>query len=263
MKKILLLSVFILATLSCSEEDDSSLVSDVNYFPLEIENSWTYSNQSNSNAENSQGTETLTINNQDGNRFSFTQIMNSQPGLFTSVLASGEVYKQNGNQKIIYNGDMNLSLDNNLQNLEFPLKDIVLYDANLSQGDVMFSSAGDFQQDINGFPVDFEYEISSLHNGFSISQVINDVAYEDIFISEINISLSASVFLVISNFSILQKQDIIKIKNYYAKDIGLIYSEVNTEIIFEDIPEQLNVEISDVNSTSTQSLTSYNLNSSL
>ncbi|MFD0932292.1 hypothetical protein ACFQ0R_06700 [Psychroflexus salinarum] len=263
MKKILLLAVFILATLSCSEEDDSSLVSDVNYFPLEIENSWTYSNQSYSNTENSQGTETLTINNQDGNRFSFTQIVNSQPGLFTSVLASGEVYKQNGNQKIIYDGNLSLALDNNLQNFEFPLDDIILYDANLSQGDVMFSNAGELQQNINGFPVDFEYEINSTHKGFLISEVINDVTYEDIFVSEINISLSASVFLVISNFSILQKQDIIKITNYYAKDIGLIYSKADTEIIFEDIPEQLNTEISDVNTTSTQNLMSYSLSTNL
>jgi hypothetical protein len=127
----------------------------------------------------------------------------------------------------------------------------------------MFSNAGELQQNINGFPVDFEYEISSTHKGFLISEVVNDVTYEDVFVSEINISLSASVFLVISDFSILQKQDVIKITNYYAKDIGLIYSRVNTEIIFEDIPEQLNTEISDVNSTSTQNLISYSLSTNL
>ena len=263
MKKILIFSAFILASVSCSEEDDSFLVSDTDYFPLELENYWTYNNQLNSNTESSQGVETLSIDNQVRNRFSFSQVIDSQAGLFTNVLASGEVCKQSGNQEIIYDGNLNLALDNNLQNFEFPLEDVILYDANFTQGDVMFSNAGELQQNINGFPVDFEYEISSIHKGFLISEVVNNVTYEDVFVSEINISLSASVFLVISDFSILQKQDVIKITNYYAKDIGLIYSRVNTEIIFEDIPEQLNTEISDVNSTSTQNLISYSLSTNL
>lgn len=263
MKKLNLILILIFTTfliISCSDEDDTFLVSDTDYFPLEVDNSWTYENELNQNSESLEGLETLTINEQSQNRFSFTQTVTNLGGFYTGVLSSGEVYKQDGNRKIIYDGVFSIQLENNLPSLNIPLEDVVLYDANLSQASIMSSNSGEFQQDINGFPVDFNYEINSIHNGFSAEEIINFETYQDVFVSEIQVLLSATVFLVFTNFTILQEQTVTTITNYYAKDIGLISSEVSTEIIFEDIPEQLEVEVPDVNFTSTQQLQSYSLN---
>lgn len=243
--------------LSCSEEEDPSLYSNVDYFPLEVGNSWVYENQLNQNSEQFQGSEIVSVDEKFQNKYGFTQTNDELVGIFSSMLSSGKVYKQNGNQKIVLEGTFSIDLESELFNLEIPLQDIVLYDQNLSQGDIMSLSSGVFQQDINDFPVDFTFEISSIHKGFSTSKTINDVSYEDVFTSEIQVSLSADVFLVFNNFTVLQKQKITSITNHYAKDIGLIKSEVFTKIIFEDIPEQLEMEIPDVDFNSSQNLETY------
>lgn len=267
MKKLPIVLTLILISfcISCSDDNDSFSNSEINYFPLEVDNSWVYENQLNQDSGNTQGTETLSIETETENRYSFSQTNNELTGIFTSMLASGEIYKQNGDQKIILDGqyslDLDLDLENNPTNLKFPFEDIVLYDANLSQGNMMSFSSGEFQQEINGFPVDFNFEINSIHKGFVLEKVVNGLSYNDVFVSEIQVSLSANVFIVFSKFTILQKQEISRITNYYAKDIGLIKSEVSTEIIFEDIPDQLNTEIPDVNFTSSQELETYSLNS--
>lgn len=262
MKKLPIVPTLLLIVfcISCSEGDDLFLNSDVDYFPLEVDNSWTYENQFNQGSENSQSTETLTIETKNQNQYHFNQSEDELVGIFTSMLASGKVFKQNGNQKITLDGKFNIELNSDLTNLEFPIDDIVLYDANLSQGNTMSFSSGEFQQEINDLPVNFKFEISSIHKGFSVEKNVNGVNYEDVFISEIRVSLSANVFIVFSSFTILQKQEVASITNYYSKDVGLIKSEVSAEIIFEDIPEQLNVDIPDVNFTSSQELKNYSLN---
>jgi hypothetical protein len=260
MKKLNLALVLVCISfciLSCSDEDESILVSDADYFPLEVGNSWTYDNELNQNSETIQGTETLTVQDLIQNRYSFTQTVANLAGFYTSILASGEVYKENRNQQITYDGQLTIPLENELPALEFPLEDVVLYDANLSQGNIMSTSSGEFEQNINGFPVNFIFEINSIHNGFSAQEVINNTTYEDVFVSEIQVFLSASVFLVITDVPILQEQKVTTITNYYARDVGLIASEVSTAIIFEDIPPQLNVEVPDVDFTSSQQLQSY------
>lgn len=83
---------------------------------------------------------------------------------------------------------------------------------------------------------------------------VNGQTYSDVYSSKISLNLSASVFIVFSDFTILQEQNASTITNYYAKDIGLIKSDVSTDIIFEDIPEQLNFEIPDVSVQSNQNL---------
>ncbi|SDG97947.1 hypothetical protein [Psychroflexus sediminis] len=260
--RLSLILILILFSWSCSEENDTFLNSDADYFPLEVENSWIYENRLNQNTGNFQGTELLSIDEKFQNRYGFTQTSDELVGIFTSMLASGKAYKQNGNQKIILDGQFTIDLENQLSTIEIPMQDIVLYDANSSLGNMMSSSSGKFQQNINDFPVDFSYRINSVHQGFSISKEINGVNYEDIFVSEIQVYLSAKVFIVFNDFTILQEQEITSITNYYAKDIGLIFSDVRTDIIFEDIPEQLEIDIPDVNFNSTQELESYLLNPS-
>ena len=255
--------ILIICFSSCSSEDVSVLNSDANYFPLKVGNSWAYENEIIENSETLQGIETLTVEEENQNRYNFTQTVTDLEGVFTGVLSSGILYKENSNQKIIYDGQFVLALDNESSNLSIPLEDIILYDANLSQGSVMSSGSGTFQQDINGFPIDFNFEINSIHRGFTTEKIVNGMSYEDVFISDIEISLSASVFLVISDFTILQEQRVTKITNYYAENVGLILSEVTTEAIFEDIPEQLNADIQDINFTSSQILVDYSLENNL
>ncbi|EMY81414.1 hypothetical protein pgond44_06165 [Psychroflexus gondwanensis ACAM 44] len=257
--------IFLLFCYSCASEDEDILLSDSNYFPLALDNSWTYENTSRENSSTITGNETLSIsevNTQNPQRFSFTQTVTNFSGVFTTILSSGEVYKQNGEQTIIFDGEYSVFLSDEFPGFTIPLLDVTLYDAALTQGDVLYTSLGEVEEDINGFPVSLEYEITLAHAGFMENMTVNGQTYSDVYSSKISLNLSASVFIVFSDFTILQEQNASTITNYYAKDIGLIKSDVSTDIIFEDIPEQLNFEIPDVSVQSNQNLidSSINLN---
>jgi hypothetical protein len=249
--------LFLLFCYSCASEDEDILLSDTNYFPLALDNSWTYENTSTGNSNTITGSENLSIsgvNAQNPQRFSFTKTVTNFSGVFTTILSSGEVFKQNGEQTIIFDGEYSVFLNDELPSFTIPLSDVTLYDAALIQGDVLYSSLGEVERNINGFPVSLEYEINFAHDGFIDDMTVNGQSYSDVFSSKISLNLSASVFIVFSDFTILQKQNASTITNYYAKDIGLIKSDVSTDITFENIPEQLNFEIPDVAIQSDQNL---------
>jgi hypothetical protein len=250
----------LLLIFACSEEEDVIVLSDTDYFPLTIDNTWNYNNSMAQNGTTLNGNEQLMVDSKtQQDEFEFSRNTNAVAGVFTQVLTSGKVNKQEENERINYNGELTLALGDGLSEVVFPLENVTLYDAGLSNGDVMSISSGTFEESINGFTVDFNFEVRSIHHGFSVNETVNGTLYDDVFISKTLVRLSASTFIVINDFTLLQEQEIIVIKNYYAKDVGLILSEVEAEIIFEDIPEQLNVEIPDVNFTSNQTLQNYTL----
>jgi hypothetical protein len=249
--------ILLLICYSCASEDENILLSDSNYFPLALDNSWTYENTSIENSNTITGRENLSVsgvNAENPQRFSFTKTVTNFSGVFTTILSSGEVFKQNGEQTVIFDGEYSVFLNDELPNFTIPLSEVTLYDAALIQGDVLYSSLGGIERNINGFPVSLEYEINFVHAGFTDNMTVNGQTYSDVYSSKINLSLSASVFIIFSDFTILQEQNASTIINYYAKDIGLIKSDVSTDITFEDIPEQLNFEIPDVSIRSNQKL---------
>jgi hypothetical protein len=258
--------IFLLFCYSCANEDENILLSDSNYFPLALDNSWTYENTFTENSNPITGSENLSIsevNAQEPQRFSFSKTVTDISGAFTNILSSGEVFKQNGDQTIIFDGQYSVFLSDELPNFKIPLSEVTLYNAASTQGDVLYNSLGEVEGDLNGFPVRLEYEINFSHAGFMENMTVNNQTYSDVYISKISLYLSVNVSIVFSDFTIIQEQNVSTITNYYAKDIGLIKSDVSTNIDFEDIPEQFNVEITDVSIQSNQNLIDFSIDLNL
>lgn len=247
---------------SCANDDNGFTALKPNYFPLSVGNSWDYENTNQQDQISERGFETLIIsdsNKQSPEAFTFEQNTNDLAGVFTSILSTGEVYKDMDNQQVFFNGEYNFQLEDDSPTITIPLEHVLIYDANLSQEDELYVTSGEIEQNIDDLPLTFNYEINTIHKGFLSDKTVNDVLYEDIYISEINLKLSAEVFIIFSDFTILQEQNVTTITNYYAKDVGLIKSEVQIEAIFEDIPEQLDLEISDIDIQSQQNLIDYSV----
>ena len=124
--------IFLLFCYSCASEDEDILLPDSNYFPLALDNSWTYENTSTENSNTITGSENLSIsevNAQNPQRFSFTQTVTDFSGVFTTILSSGQVFKQNGEQTIIFDGDCSVFLGNTVSNFKIPLSKATFYNS--------------------------------------------------------------------------------------------------------------------------------------
>ncbi|WP_127844699.1 hypothetical protein [Psychroflexus aestuariivivens] len=254
--KSLLLLLIVNSLISCAD-DDSNEIDNTNYFPLVIGNSWDYQNSITVNGNTQNGGETLMISGSTGTepeRFSFQQSNIELPGTTTSVISAGEIYKENGQNIVL---DSNLEFNTDMIDLSLPIENVTVYNANTNEGDQFFTETGEIEQNVNGFPVTINYEIASINGGFVPSMNIEGETYNNIYISELEVNMSISVFLVFSEFTILADQNVTTVTNYFAKDIGLIKSMVSTELIFEDIPDQVGFELEDISSTSTQNIIDY------
>lgn len=251
---LLFLSTLIIA---CADDDSSTVENNSNYFPLVVGNSWDYQNSIESDENTQTGSETLTISESlesNPERFSFEQSNVELPGTTTSVISAGEVYKEDG-QNIIFDSEYELDTGGILD-LSLPIENVTIYNSNTNEGDEFYTENGEIEETVNGLPVTISYELISTNGGFMPSMNVEGETYEDIYISELTFDMSISVFFVF-NVTVLQDQNVTTVTNYFAKDVGLIKSTVDTELIFEDIPDQVGFQLQDISFYSTQNLIDY------
>ena len=242
---------------SCADDDDSGMIeNNSNYFPLVVGNSWDYQNSIESDENTQTGSETLTVSESlesNPERFSFEQSNVELAGTTTSVISAGEVYKEDG-QNIVFDSDF--EFDTDMLDLSLPIENVTIYNSNTNEGDQFYTENGEIEETVNGLPVTINYELISTNGGFMPSMNVEGETYEDIYISELTFNMSVSVFFVF-NVTVLQEQNVTTVTNYFAKDVGLIKSTVNTELIFEDIPDQVGFQLQDISFYSTQNLIDY------
>ena len=275
MKKIkfslLVLSVLIFA--ACSSDDDSGSdnepeTPESNYYPLTTGNSWTYDNfYQTENQEPVENSETLTVagtSEISGNTsYSFSTDVPPNFGSFTAILSQGEVYKENG--KLLYSG--NLVVDFNalgfnqvdLEPIMLPIQNAVVFDANASAGDNLFSVTDEIEQNIDfqGFPVPltFTYTIDTNQDSFLESYEANGENFEDVLTSTISVTMQIDATIGVT-IDLLEEQEVLFSKNYFAKDVGMIYSENNYDFIFE-ANQTFGLPSTEIHSNSSQTLNVY------
>ncbi|MDR6301626.1 hypothetical protein [Mesonia maritima] len=254
MKKIkfslLVLSVVIFA--ACSSDDDSGSDNEPdpsasNYYPLTTGNSWTYNDRYQMEGQNpEEDIETLTVagsSEVSGNKnYTFNTSISPYLGSFTAILSRGAVNKVNG--KLFYSG--NLSVDFNdlgfteipLESINLPIQNAIVFDANATAGDNLFSVTDEIQQNIEykGFdiPLTFTYTIETNQDSFLESYEANGENFEDVLTSTISVTMQidASIGFPIP---LLEEQEVLFSKNYFAKDVGMIYSKNTYDFIFSEI----------------------------
>ncbi len=258
LKIVLVISIGFFLT-SCTEEE-LGLDSSTNYVPLNENSTWEYNNELSQGSTVLSGNETLNLEIKNQNIYQFSQIETEGfTGISTSLLAGGEVFKRN--QSLILNA--NLDLDIGLDRIILPVTDFVLYNVRSSNNQILSTSTGVIEENINGFTAEFNYEILSIHKGFQEEKTVNGITFENILISELQLNLSAQVFIIFSNFTIIPRQNVMRITHYFAENVGLVFSEVHSELIFDDTPSQFSIQLEDVEFSSTQALSSFNITSNL
>jgi len=257
-----LLYLFLISFLiySCSDDDSDAPNGNPpeeasNYFPLVIGNFWDYENVVISPEQGDLvSDETLSLVNSTGGNFEFETDNPMNAGPMTSALSQG-VLNKSGNQ-LIFTGALGFAVEG-FPALNIGLDNAAIYDLDVSLGDVMFSDSGSFQETIEGIPLTFNYEIETIMGESISAYPVNGTSYTDVISSQmvVTLEIKASLFIEVT---VLPEQEVVTIDNYFAKDIGMVYSETDVNLDFIEL-DQIQIPIQDVEFDVTQSLESYSV----
>lgn len=262
---ILLLGSFLYT--SCSDSTDDSNeepINDANYFPLVANNTWDYDNiQEVNGQEAQQSMDVMTVSGMTTinglNYFNFDQ-EELQEGFATGLFSNGAVRKPNN--ELLYTGNLEFAFEG-MDALEIPIIDAVVYNKVAANGTALFSAENSITQTIMDIPIIIDFVVTTTDAGDFSSYTAGLETYEDVIAANItvNITVTAQVELLgdILSIPILRAQDVITSTNYYAANVGLIFSDVSLQYQAEDL-SQLGVVLpfpESASGTSSQTLTSF------
>lgn len=242
-KLTLLLSISLFISISCSSDDDGIGSGDdvKNYYPLVVENNWDFENTLSSPSQDDIiSNEKLSVSNLlDDNGSDAYELETDNPegsGPVTLALSQGILMKNASN--LVYSGIFNLSLDQ-LPGVDLDLENVVIYDFSASSGTEIFSETGNLEQSFQNIPLEIVYSITSEMGDSFVNFDVNGVTYEDVINSKLVINLEVRTIPTSElpfPFTVLQSQDAVVINNYFANNVGLIQSETETTLTFEELP---------------------------
>jgi len=175
-------------------------------------------------------------------------------------LINGNLTKQNG--KLVYNGQYEVDLSlYGMENLTIPISNLALYDINASVGDQLSTISNTIDQTFNvqgqPVPLSMTYSLSTEQNEILESYTVNNISYENVLKANVSLNLAVDASFAIITVPLLEEQEVLTSSNYYAADIGLIYSENATSYNFEDLSQFGIPNIDPINVNSYQSIDTY------
>ncbi|MCH8534242.1 MAG: hypothetical protein LAT51_04155 [Flavobacteriaceae bacterium] len=271
MKKNILSLLFLsFMIISCSSDDDNhnggNENESKNYLPSQIGNNWTYENKTTTNGNEQTANEDVSVEskNMEGDTEFFTlnsSLDNPLAPSVTSVLSGGELYKID--QSLFFNGDVDLGINDGFDDFQIDLSQVLIFDANANTNQILFTDSNSFSQEFNGINLTVEYGITSVNGEFFDSMEVNGVVYEDVISANLAISLEVTAGQSILTVAILEEQNVIEATHFFADGVGLIKSNVEINVEFEDLSSlPLPIEIPNIENINTlveQELIDYNV----
>lgn len=260
--KILLIFSLSFILFSCSEDDSEGNTTPVeadNFFPLVTGNSWNYENVASfPNQDDVVSNETLSVVDSTmvdtTVNYDLTTDSPQNAGAVTLALSQGDVIKTD--DSLIISGDLGFSFEG-FAGINIAVEDATMFNTNATPNAQLFSDTGTLEQEIQGAPVTTNYDVEILMGNTLDTYNVNGTIYNDVINTRIIITLEVQVTVFIP-ITILETQEAVVIDNYFAKDIGLIYSETQTNLDFVEI-DQLPIPLEDFSFMGTQSIVSYNV----
>ncbi|GGZ49590.1 hypothetical protein [Mesonia mobilis] len=276
MKKFRLFFLLILVTtlVSCSSDDSSNDTEEVvsNHFPLTVGNSWTYNNETayeDGTFDNSQETISVASSNEAQGVTYYSLTSNLPPlqqGFVTGILTNGELTA--ADNQLIYNGELSINLSEmgipDAENLTIPLVNVIMFDADANTGNTLTADLDNsFTQSIpvqgTDIPFTFEYDLETFQGDFLESYTTNEMSFEDVFSADIIVTIEINANFSGITIPVLDSQEAIQITNYYADNVGMIYSETAINYNFEAINLPTVPEIPDYSVNYSQTIESYTI----
>ena len=283
LKTKVLKSVFVASSIfifSCSGDDDgtgnndgqdNTPISYDNYFPLTVNNNWTYDVETSDGTNTNTSTDVITVDGTsviDGNTYYDMSMSVGSTGIMSQLMDQNLFRNESG--ILFMDGQFSLPLSELGGNdITVSIDDAELFNQSSTNGTVLSSIPGTTSQTISGFDLTITYTLKTVQGETITSHTTNDgTSYSNVIKSDIivegKVVTNIDVAGVTVPVTLLNTQDLYTITNYYAENLGLIDSDATFTYTLEDfsgfgitlpIPETANVE-------TTQSVTNYSVTSS-
>ncbi len=246
MKNLHSLYAFLVLSLilaSCSSSDDNDSSNDEpltgNYFPSGLGDIWTYNVEgTNSNDSNLNFSETdfISVGTSEASGFTLIANNNSSPaaGTMNAVLVNGTLTRDDSTLK--FSGDLDLPDEfSDFSGTTISLQDVLLYDLNAPNNEVLSEVSGSFSQDLDLqgslLPLTITYTLTTKKVSNLNSLTVDGEVFTNI--NKTNLYISMRVVTAIDllglgnpvDYDLLPTQDVLTIENYFAENVGLIKSE--------------------------------------
>ena len=252
-----------LGLISCGDDDATPNSNNTAaYFPLSLNSSWSYTNESED--QNSQDN-MFVFGTQQENGVQYTNLdtqeLNSG-GFMVGLLTQNLVRNDNG--KLIVNGALGGVPIEGFPDISIPLNNAVLFDPNAQPGSQLNFVSGTLEETIMELPLIIQYASTTTQEETLTSYSTDSETFTDVIHSSIilNIEISIEIPAINQLIPILVAQDVLVIDNYYAANIGLVFSQETLDYSFVDLEDNplLEIELPEQNtSVSTATLTSFEI----
>ncbi|MBL7560729.1 hypothetical protein JAO71_13050 [Olleya sp. YSTF-M6] len=274
-KQLITLLFLSLVIFNCSDDnsdntDNNEVAFTGNFFPLHLDNSWTYlvTDLNNNTNETTVNTDLLMVESESNTGYNLTVNQGDLAnGIMSGILTSGELSLTE--TTLTSNGSIQLPIEG--FDFEIEIDNALLYNTSAENETELSSQSGTFTQDIEGYPVTINYTLSSQQLQNLESYVVNTIDYQTVTSAKIALNLSASItvtqFGISQSLPIVDSQEVLSIVSHYAKDIGLIQAEANISFSLNAtilaLLQQSGMDLStlptSLSATNTQILTDFNI----
>ena len=235
--KLFLIAFAVVILFSCSSDNSSSgNPSVVNYLPLTDGNYWTYDvstvGQSISNRDSLYVANDTVI---DTKTYKKLKTLTIPFGFYSNSLRNNGLRKEN--DAIYMTGNAGLNLGNTLP-IDLSVSDLMIFKESATLNQQLGSVSGVINQDFQGYPLVINYTLKTTALETLPSYTAEDnTVYTDVKKVKITLNLKVSTTITIPGLPlpisvvILNPQDVVVSTQYYAKNIGMVYT--NTIISYQ------------------------------
>ena len=260
---LLILTVVTLGLISCGEDDTPpSINNTAEYFPLSLNSSWSYTNES-ENQNNQDNMFVFGTQQENGVQYTNLDTQEEIPGGFmVGLLTQNLVRKDSG--KLIINGTFGGVPIEGFPDISIPLNNAVLFDPNAQPGSQLNFVSGTLEETIMELPLIIQYASTTTQEETLTSYSTDSETFTDVIHSSfiLNVKISIEIPAINQQIVILEAQDVLVIDNYYAANIGLVFSQETLDYSFVDLENNpfLEIDLPEQNtSISTATLTSFEI----
>jgi len=243
MKKIILAFALGLFVVSCSDDDSNDNTPTVTtsaYLPMDAGNYWVYEVES--SVVNADGRDSLYVANDTviGNKtYNKLKTLSLPTGFFASALRNNGVRAADG--KLLLSGSSTVNFTEELP-FSLAVTDFVFFDENAGNNEVIDTESGTIQQEIMGYDIEINYELTSRAKNSIASYTAGDQVYTNVKPVEMTLNIEVIAMVVIDGlpnpvpFTLINPSDVVVSTQYYAENIGVVHVVTDFNYELEETP---------------------------
>lgn len=261
------LIVFFVTLAACSTSDDNggnNNDNSSNNFPLTINNYWNY-NVENRNIitnDTQQRTDSLYVSSAHVNSYDLA-VNGIANGTMNSILTQTSLTRTANS--LLATGTVIFPFSG-LEDLEIGIQDAIFYNTNAPEDNTLSEVSGTIEQIVENIPIVANYTFKTIQGPSYNTLFLNSENYNNVIKSsiELQLTITTTVEIIPDSFvdiTILDTQNVLKIDNFYAENIGLVRSEADISYQLEDF-SQVGIVLpftTNLEATSLQELTRYDV----